>query len=156
MGNDDGGHRRQQAGFSIFLDRFHDKQGDVRWETRLYHAESGAEVSFEGAAPERWIAWMLERLGHEPPQRTSSVPTPGIRLTGLDVNEVVEVVLTEQNESPRSPRLVGTPDGDPLDTISAAVVVQLSGLNQMEQTLGAALLRGVLNARMRRAGEEPA
>lgn len=154
MGNDDGENRRQQAGFSIFLDRFHDEQGNVHWETRLYHAESGAEVSFEGAAPERWIPWMLERLGDEQPERTSSGPPPGAQLSDLGV-EVVEVVLTEQHDSPTSTRLAGGRDGDPLDTISAAVVVQLSGLNRMEHVLGAALLRGVLNAQMGRARTEP-
>ena len=58
--------RRQQAGFSIFLDQVADQEGRQHWETRLYHAESDAETILPGALPEGWIAWILERIGYGP------------------------------------------------------------------------------------------
>ena len=60
---DNRGRRRQQAGFSIFVDQVVDSEGRQHRETRLYHAESGIETTLAGVCPEAWVAWILERIG---------------------------------------------------------------------------------------------
>ena len=138
MASDEGRRRRQRAGFSIFLDQYHDERGELRWETRLYHAETGAEITFAGASPGEWIGWILGRLGSDGPIGDGLAKHPPLGV------KVVEVFVTE---------LAGQ-HGDPLTNLSAAMVLQLSGLSQIEQAVGAEVLRGVLNAQVRRVTDD--
>ena len=110
------GRRRQQAGFSIFLDQMVDAQGRQQWETRLYHAESGVETTLDGASPEEWIGWILERIGRTEigiaePQRARWQATADV----LSV-EVLDVPVAEDSAGRDGSR----------HTIAAHVVVQLA------------------------------
>jgi hypothetical protein len=88
--------RRQRAGFSIFVDQVVDQGGGQRWESRLYHAESGAETTLPGASPDQWLAWVLEHLG------TQATLTEGRRepihpAVEVLAVEVLDVTVTEES-----------------------------------------------------------
>ena len=122
--------RRQQAGFSIFLDQVVDPEGRQHWETRLYHAESDAEGILPGVLPEGWIEWIFQRVGSgttggEPPEASRAV-------LEVDDVEIVEIAVEEQAEA-----------GEPRHTITAQVVVRLSGVARVERAIGSEVLRGI-------------
>jgi predicted flap endonuclease-1-like 5' DNA nuclease len=58
----DQARRRQYAGFSLFFDEVFE-QGDSqsRWQTRVYHDESGEEVQIPGIDTDSWVNWILDR-----------------------------------------------------------------------------------------------
>jgi hypothetical protein len=124
--------RRQKAGFSVFLDQVTDEQGRHVWETRLYHAESGAETTLPGVSPEQWIVWILERLsagglswpGAKPGRRRAVVEVASV--------EILDLVVEEDPE-----------DLDGTHAIKAQVIVQLNGLGRLERAIGAQVLRGI-------------
>ena len=134
-GDDEGRRsvRHQRAGFSIFLDQVaDDDSGTTHWETRLYHAESGSETSLPGASPDDWIGWLLEHIG---------AVDAGADVRGAAARAVVEVASVEiidvriTDDAPsRSPSL---------HTITANVVVQLTGVSGVERTIGSKILRGL-------------
>jgi hypothetical protein len=105
--------RRQRAGFSIFLDQVADPDGRLRWETRLYHAESGAETALPGALPEGWIAWIFDRVGPEAAQGAGS----GLARAVLEL-ERVEVLDVAMDTGGRR---------RPVQRLTAEVVVRLTG-----------------------------
>ncbi len=125
--------RRQKAGFSIFLDQVSDDTGEHRWETRLYHAESGAETSMPGASPDEWIAWLLEQTISAGVER---VPC-GRRSTAASIR-VASVDILDVHLSPQD--VEGAPE---LQTVTARVVVQLSGIAGVEREIGSRILRGL-------------
>jgi hypothetical protein len=134
--------RRQQAGFSVFLDQLVDA-GETRWETRLYHAESGAETTLPGVAPDQWIAWILDRLQ---PSGAADVP-----LEGTPSDTAVEVVSVEILDV-----TVGEDDAEgSLRTIRAQLVVQLSGVAGLEREIGSRVLRGITDPGRRRPPPAP-
>jgi hypothetical protein len=127
------GHRRQQAGFSIFLDQIADEVGEQHWETRLYHAESGAETSLPGASPDEWVAWLLEQLaaaGIDRPGATLRSTTASVRVASVDI---LDVQVTNE----------GVEGAAEIRTITAHVVVQLSGVAGVEREIGSRILRGL-------------
>lgn len=123
--------RRQQAGFSVFLDQVTDPDGRQRVETRLYHAESGAETILPGALPEGWIGWIFERLGQG---AGSAGAGTGAARAVLEV-EVVEVldVAVEARERP-----------EPQHTVTARVVLRVTGVARVEREIGSEVLRGIV------------
>lgn len=133
------GSRRQQAGFSIFLDQVADEQGRRHWETRLYHAESGEETALRGASPEHWVAWILERLGS--PDIEGSDPRLESRRAILEVASVEIDDVTVADD-------VDSRDGS-LHTIRARVTVQLAGVAPVEREIGSQILRGIARSRPR-------
>lgn len=125
--------RRQQAEFSIFLDHVTDAEGRQHWETRLYHAESDAETILPGALPEGWIAWIFERISSSAP--AGGVPAGSSRAV-LEVEgvEVLDVVVEDRDQP------------EPLHTITARVVLRLTGVARVEQEIGSEVLRGIVRA----------
>jgi len=132
--------RRQQAGFSVFLDQVVDA-GDTSWETRLYHAESGAETTLPGVAPDQWIAWILDRLQ---PAGLEDVPLAGTASrTAVEVAsvEILDVTIVGDDAA----------DGRSLRTIRAQLVVQLTGVDGLEREIGSRVLRGIADPKRHRS-----
>jgi len=127
------GGRRQHAGFSIFLDQVADDSGQTHWETRLYHAESGAETILPSASPDEWIAWVLERIGSSDVVRAgpeANISAPSVEVATV---EITDVKISQAK-----------PDRDPsLHTITAQLVVQLTGVAGFERAIGSKILRGI-------------
>jgi hypothetical protein len=122
--------RRQRAGFSIFVDQVVDQAGGQRWESRLYHAESGAETTLPGASPDQWLAWVLEHLG------TQETITEGRRepiYPAVEVLavEVLDVTVTEEDSATRA---------ESTHKIAARVMIQLSGLSRLQRDIGSRVL----------------
>lgn len=129
--------RRQQAGFSIFLDQIADKEGQQHWETRLYHAESDAESILPGVLPEGWIAWILERIGYGPTEPGGG-PAGATRATvEVEGVEIFDVVIDEKEHD----------RADSLHTITAQVVVRLTGVARVEREIGSEVLRGIARSK---------
>ncbi|MFN0092062.1 MAG: hypothetical protein ACKVWR_17610 [Acidimicrobiales bacterium] len=141
-----GSNRRQQkAGFSIFLDQIADDLGRAHWETRLYHAESGVETTFEGVSPDHWIGWMLEQLGPTAADRSGAVrdePHGAVEVASVEILDLTAV--QDEAERPAS-----------VHTITARVVVQVTGVSRIEQAIGSEVLRTIVEARRRPSPEEP-
>jgi len=118
--------RRQTAGFSVFLDEVAGPPGTTRWETRLYHAESGAETTLPGVHPDEWVEWMLRHAGapHARRRRGAAIEVDAVEIT--DVSAV---------ERPHP--------GGSVHTVTAEVVIRLDGVAGFERQLGARLLRGI-------------
>lgn len=131
--------RRQQAGFSIFLDQVADKRGRRHWETRLYHAESGVETTLAGVSPEHWIAWILERL--DSPDIAGPDPRHDPRPAVVEVAsvEILDVTVADEVEG----------GDDSLHTIRARVAIQLAGVARLEREIGSQVLRGIAHSRPR-------
>jgi hypothetical protein len=121
--------RHQRAGFSIFVDQVVDAAGGHRWESHLYHAESGAEATMPGASPEQWIGWLLEHLG---PEEVSVETHPEAAHHAVQVLtvEVLEVAITEDPAAREGST----------HTLVARVTVQLGGLSRVEQEIGSRVL----------------
>jgi len=121
--------RRQRAGFSIFVDQVVDRAGGQRWESRLYHAESGAETTLPGASPDQWLAWVLEHLGtREALTEGRREPVnPAVEVLAV---EVLDVAVTEESATRT----------EPTHRIAARVVIQLSGLSRLQRDIGSRVL----------------
>jgi hypothetical protein len=138
--------RRQQAGFSVFLDQVVDA-GETSWETRLYHAESGAETTLPGVAPDQWISWILDRLQ---PAGMADVPLAGATSrTAVEVASVEILDVTIEEDAPA--------DAGSLRTMRAQLVVQLSGVAGLEREIGSRVLRGIADPGRNRSppGQRP-
>ncbi len=125
--------RRQQAGFSVFLDQVLDEAGAMHWESRLYHAESGAETAFAGASPDQWIGWILDRIANAGGAMASAVSSPSLATV-----EVASVELREVTFITDDPTSEGS-----LHTMKAQLVVQLTGVARLEREIGSRVLRGM-------------
>ena len=132
--------RRQQAGFSVFLDQFVDA-GETRWETRLYHAESGAETTLPGVAPDQWIAWILDRL-----QPTGATEVPLADTSSRTAVEVASVEILDVTIGGDD-----AADGDSRRTIRAQLIVQLTGFAGLEREIGSRVLWGIADPGRRRS-----
>jgi hypothetical protein len=121
--------RRQRAGFSIFVDQVVDQAGGQRWESRLYHAESGAETTLPGASPDQWLAWVLEHLGTQErlTEGRREPIHPGVEVLAV---EVLDVTVTEES----------TTQAESTQRIAARVVIQLSGLSRLQRDIGSRVL----------------
>jgi hypothetical protein len=120
--------RRQRAGFSIFVDQVVDQAGGQRWESRLYHAESGAETTLPGASPDQWLAWVLEHLGTQE-RLTEGRREPIHPAVEVLAVEVLDVTVTES-----------TTQAESTQRIAARVVIQLSGLSRLQRDIGSRVL----------------
>jgi len=94
------GRWQQRAGFSVFFDVQPTGPGALRRRTRLYHEETGDEITFPGSDPADWVSWMLDRLGSarpasEPAGATASVVSMEI----IDVRSVVNPVSGPGDDS---------------------------------------------------------
>ena len=135
-----GSKRRQKAGFSVFLDQIVDESGETHWETRLYHAESGAETTLPGKAPDQWISWILDRM-----RSAAAAELPAEEATSRAAMEVASVEILDVT-------FLGgaAADGESLHTIRAQLIVQLSGLAGLEQEIGSRVLRGIASPKRNR------
>jgi hypothetical protein len=131
----DGGskRRRQHAGFSVFLDQIIDESGETHWETRLYHAESGAETTLPGKAPDQWISWIVDRM--RPAGRAGMPPEAAENQAAVEVASVEILDVTFLGDDAAG--------GESLHTIKAQLVVQLSGLASLEREIGSSVLRRI-------------
>jgi hypothetical protein len=136
------GRRQQQAGFSIFLDQLADEHGCLRWETRLYHAESGVETTLSGASPEHWVAWILERLGSAGIEGSDPRPHRHRAVVEVASVEIDDVTVVDGRDA----------RGGSLHTIKARVAVQLAGVAPLEREIGSQILRGIVHTRTPPAG----
>lgn len=127
--------QRQIAGFSVFVDIVESESERARRESRLYHAESGTEITIQGADPEMWTAWLAERI--PPEENPRGEPVDRIRI------DVVEVEIRD-----RPPR-----EGD-LVVADVHAVVTLQGMDAVERALGARILAHLLD-RSGRHGSGP-
>ncbi len=125
------GARNQRAGFSMFVDQVADTGGRLRWETRLYHAESDAEAVFPGALPEGWIEWILARIGYRSNQPMGAPAVPSRAVLEVEAVEIVAVAVDESTI------------GEPRHVVTAQVVLRLTGVARIEREIGAKVLRGI-------------
>jgi hypothetical protein len=128
--------RKQEAGFSIFLDRVVDEHGEHHWETRLYHAESGRETTIPGASPDQWIAWVLEQIpaavlpeAQRPPEGSRGT------LTVASV-EILDVMVGEAEPTV----------AEPVHTVEARLIIQLTGVAVVERAIGSEVLRSIASS----------
>ena len=126
--------RRQRAGFSVFVDQVVDDEGRARCETRLYHNESGAEATFPGAAPEAWIAWMLERSGAID-TAVDAAEGPGTSRAYVEIASVEILDMSVDADD--------APGDGSRHTVRAHLVVQLTGVSQLEREIGSRVLDGI-------------
>lgn len=129
------GTRRQEAGFSIFLDQVTDGHGRSHRETRLYHAESGVETTLSGALPEHWVAWILERLGTAESGCSDPRLEPPRAVVEVASVEIDDVTVADDVDR-----------GDSLHTITARVTVQVAGVAPLEREIGSQIMHGIVNA----------
>lgn len=82
----------QHAGFSVFFDVRTTNEGGRVWRTRLYHAETGDEVSVPDVQAARWVEWILQR---------ARVPAPARPLydVGIEALEVGVSLLSPANSA---------------------------------------------------------
>ncbi len=130
--------RRQRAGFSVFVDQVVDDAGRMRSETRLYHNESGAEATFPGASPEAWIGWILERSrATDTAADATSALGPSRVYVDISSVEILDVSIDADD----------TPADGSLHTVRAHLVVQLTGVSQLEREIGSRVLDGITRPR---------
>ncbi len=72
------GRWQQRAGFSVFFDVQPTGLPELRRRTRLYHEETGDEITFPGSEPADWVRWMLDRLGSARPPSEPAGPTASV------------------------------------------------------------------------------
>lgn len=114
----------QFAGFSLFFDQVPDAHGETRWQTRLYHEESGDEMLFDGGEMRDWANWIKQRadlpaaaLLPEPPAPESAAPPAQPTQAGPIWAEILDV----------SVRQAVHPGGQLIARLVAEVSFQLSG-----------------------------
>jgi len=135
--------RRQQAGFSVFLDQIVDESGETHWETRLYHAESGAETTLPGASPDQWIGWILDRM--RPVSAEELRPESGTSRAAVEVVSVEILDVTFVGDD--------APGPEPLQALKAQLVVQLTGVAELEREIGSRVLRGLADPNRNRPAD---
>jgi hypothetical protein len=52
---------RNHAEFSVFFDSMTNSGDERKWQTRVYHAQTGKEKVFQGYDPSGWTAWMARQ-----------------------------------------------------------------------------------------------
>jgi len=52
---------RNHAEFSVFFDSMTNSGDERKWQTRIYHAQTGKEKVFQGYDPSGWTAWMARQ-----------------------------------------------------------------------------------------------
>ncbi len=111
----------QRAGFSVFFDTQPGRPGELRWRTRLYHEETGEEITFPGRGPTDWVRWMLGRLGSaQPPSE------PVGALASVVSMEIIDV------------RLVGDPVPSVADdSVGVELRLRVTGMAELHRALGA-------------------
>ena len=124
--DDDAMPRRwqQRAGFSVFFDG---QPGQSGQRTRLYHEETGDEITFPGYEPTDWVRWMLDRLGSA---------QPASEATGAAASVVTMEIIDA--------RLIGDPapaaEGD---SVAVELQLRVTGIAELHRALGAKVV-GVL------------
>jgi hypothetical protein len=94
------GRWRQRAGFSVFFDVQPAGPGELRRRTRLYHEETGDEITFPGSEPADWVRWMLDRLGSaRPPAEPAGATASVVSMEIIDVRSVVNPVSGPGDDS---------------------------------------------------------
>lgn len=146
------GEWRQHAGFSMFVDVGRDAAGEDRWQTRIYHEESGEEIVLTAAEATGWLTWVLQRLDLGMPDRRTSPIAPivgdevarlSVHLTDLRVDRVTDERGRNDDERGRDDDERGRDDtvrsGERRVHLEAQL--RITGLADVERSLGAALMR---------------
>lgn len=121
-GEQEPGRWQQRAGFSVFFDF---QPGEPGQRTRLYHEETGDEITLPDCEPTDWVRWMLDRLGSAQPEATGTT-------AAVVMMEIIEARLT----------------GDPApgaggDSVGVELQLRVTGIAELHRALGAKVV-GVL------------
>src|SRR5271167_288334 len=125
------GRWQQCAGFSVFFDvqpTGPGGPGELRWQTRLYHDETGEETTFPGCEPTYWVRWMLDRLrSAQPPSEAAG---PAVSVVSMEIIDV-------------------RPAGDPIpgagdDSVGMELQLRVTGLAGLHRLPGAKVV-GILS-----------
>ena len=54
---------KNHAEFTVFFDSLTNSGDEQKWQTRVYHAQTGKEKPFQGYDPSGWTAWMAKKAG---------------------------------------------------------------------------------------------
>jgi hypothetical protein len=112
---------QQRAAFSVFFDTQPGGPGELRRRTRLYHEETGDEITFPDSGPMDWVRWMLDRLGSaQPPSEPVGGPASVVSM------EIIDVRLAE-NPTPSV--------GD--DSVGVELRLRVTGMAELHRALGA-------------------
>ncbi len=120
---DDAAPRRwqQRAGFSVFFDV---QPGEPGQRTRLYHEETGDEITLSGCEPTGWVRWMLDRLGSAQSEATGTT-------AAVVTMEIIDA------------RLTGDPAPGGSDSVGEELQLRVTGIAELHRALGAKVV-GVL------------
>ena len=120
---DDAAPRRwqQRAGFSVFFDV---QPGEPGQRTRLYHEETGDEITLPGCEPADWVRWMLDRLGSAQSGATGTT-------AAVVTMEIIDA------------RLTGDPAAGGGDSVGVELQLRVTGIAELHRALGAKVV-GVL------------
>ncbi len=120
---DDAAPRRwqQRAGFSVFFDV---QPGEPGQRTRLYHEETGDEITLSGCEPTGWVRWMLDRLGSAQSEATGTT-------AAVVTMEIIDA------------RLTGDPAPGGSDRVGVELQLRVTGIAELHRALGAKVV-GVL------------
>jgi hypothetical protein len=115
------GRWQQQSGFSVFFDIRPSDAGELLWQTRLYHEETGDEITFPTSQPTEWVRWMLSRLESAQPssERAST-------LASVVSMEIIDVRLAADPVSAA---------GD--DSVGVELQLRVTGMAELNRALGA-------------------
>jgi hypothetical protein len=110
---------QQQGGFSVFFDTRPTAAGELLWQTRLYHEETGDQITFPDSQPTEWVRWMLSRL-------ESAQPSWASALASVVSMEIIDV------------RLAGDPvSGAGDDSVGVELQLRVTGMAELNRALGA-------------------
>jgi hypothetical protein len=94
------GRWEQRAGFSVFFDVQPSGPGELLLRTRMYHEETGDEITFSGWEPTDWVRWMLDRLrSAQPPSEPAGEPALLVSMEIIDVRPVGDQAPGPQDDS---------------------------------------------------------
>jgi hypothetical protein len=122
---------QQRAAFSVFFEARTHPGASPQWRTRVYHEESGDEVTLGDVEQSRWVAWIGERMRGGQPADTGAGSTAApltVRVTGVHPLD-----------------RGSTPAGD--DELRLCAELTVSGLVGLAGALGAGLAEAIFSGR---------
>ena len=112
---------RQLAGFTVFFDSLEESDRTPgAWQVRVYHDETGDEVSLDGAQPGPWVTWILDKA---------------LAVRGPALHQLVVTIEGARELAPSA---------DDEQTRAVEVTLRVDGLPELERALGRATVEAVL------------
>jgi hypothetical protein len=133
----------QLAGFSLFIDVRADDGNQRSWQTRIYHEESGDEIVLRDGEASGWLTWVLRRIDSGTQSEPDDIGFGGGPASGPSSGLVV--ALQDVQVTRVGPDL-GASDGERMHIEGELIV---SGIADLERSLGAAILRLAFSERGR-------